>query len=151
MTNTKHQSQPIPLLRSRSKKLVSRGEEVEDGEKIVGGVAEDYDPAVQLVSMLRTTENKIYRQGVSDPKELADGFPTRAEELFAYQAGGDAPYDYLLDGDLLDLEPALRDALVLELPLSPLCSLDCPGLCGQCGVRLADAGAGHGHATDGAA
>jgi len=48
--------------------------------------AEDDDPAVQLVSMLRTTENKIYRQGVSDPKELADGFPTRAEELFGYQA-----------------------------------------------------------------
>ena len=32
---------------------------------------------------------------------------------------------YVLDGDLLDLEPALRDALVLELPLSPLCSLSC--------------------------
>ena len=35
--------------------------------------------------MLRTTENKIYRQGINDPKELADGFPTRAEDLFAYQ------------------------------------------------------------------
>ena len=41
---------------------------------------------VQVVSMLRTTENKIYRQGIDDPKELADGFPTRAEDLFAYQA-----------------------------------------------------------------
>jgi uncharacterized membrane protein len=36
------------------------------------------------VSMLRTTENKIYRQGISDPKELADGFPTKAEDLFQY-------------------------------------------------------------------
>jgi len=35
--------------------------------------------------MLRTTENKIYRQGISDPTELADGFPTRAEDLFRYQ------------------------------------------------------------------
>ncbi len=34
--------------------------------------------------MLRTTENKIYRQGISDPKELADGFPVRAEDLFKY-------------------------------------------------------------------
>jgi len=41
---------------------------------------------VQVVSMLRTTENKIYRQGISDPKELADGFPSRAEDLFGYDA-----------------------------------------------------------------
>ena len=48
--------------------------------------AEDGDRVVQVASMLRTTENKIYRQGISDPKELADGFPTRAEDLFGYQA-----------------------------------------------------------------
>ncbi|HTV79523.1 MAG TPA: hypothetical protein VMF03_14810 [Steroidobacteraceae bacterium] len=46
--------------------------------------AEDDDKAVQLVSMLRTTENKIYRQGVKDGLELADGFPTRPEDLFGY-------------------------------------------------------------------
>jgi hypothetical protein len=47
--------------------------------------AEDDDPIVQLVSMVRTTENKIYRQGIEDPKELADGFPSRCEDLFDYQ------------------------------------------------------------------
>jgi uncharacterized membrane protein len=47
--------------------------------------AEEDDRIVQLVSMLRTTENKIYRQGIQDPKELSEGFPTRAESLFAYQ------------------------------------------------------------------
>jgi uncharacterized membrane protein len=46
--------------------------------------AEDNDPTVQLVSMLRTSENKIYRQGISDPSELADGFPVRPEDLFGY-------------------------------------------------------------------
>ena len=50
-----------------------------------------------------------------------------------------------LDGDLLDLEPVLRDAVVLALPMSPLCRDDCPGLCVECGVPLADAGPGHGH------
>ena len=50
-----------------------------------------------------------------------------------------------LDGDLLDLEPALRDAVVLALPMSPLCREDCPGLCVECGVPLDDAGPGHGH------
>lgn len=51
-----------------------------------------------------------------------------------------------LDGDLLDLEPALRDALVLALPLQPLCDEECPGLCVECGARLAD-DAGHTHAS----
>ena len=46
--------------------------------------AEDDDKTVQIVSMLRTTENKIYRQGIDDPKELADGFPVRPEDLFTY-------------------------------------------------------------------
>jgi uncharacterized protein len=50
-----------------------------------------------------------------------------------------------LNGDLLDLEPALRDAVVLALPMSPLCRDDCPGLCVECGVPLADAGPGHRH------
>ena len=46
--------------------------------------AEAEDPTVALVSMLRTSENKIYRQGISDPSELASGFPIRAENLFGY-------------------------------------------------------------------
>jgi uncharacterized membrane protein len=48
--------------------------------------AEAEDKGIVIVSMLRTTENKIYRQGIADPSELADGFPTRAEDLFKYQA-----------------------------------------------------------------
>src|SRR6185312_14185518 len=44
------------------------------------------DPMIQVVSMLRTTEHKIYRQGISNPQELAEGFPTRAADLFAYKA-----------------------------------------------------------------
>ncbi len=44
------------------------------------------DPMIQVVSMLRTTENKIYRQGIDNPKELADGFPQQAADLFGYQA-----------------------------------------------------------------
>jgi len=43
-----------------------------------------------------------------------------------------------LEKDLLDLEPLLRDAVVLALPFQPLCEDDCPGLCVECGARLAD-------------
>jgi uncharacterized membrane protein len=47
--------------------------------------AEEDDRMVQIASMVRTSENKIYRQGISDPKDLADGFPSRPEDLFVYQ------------------------------------------------------------------
>jgi uncharacterized membrane protein len=47
--------------------------------------AEEDDRMVQIASIVRTSENKFYRQGVADAKELADGFPSRAEDLFTYQ------------------------------------------------------------------
>ena len=49
-----------------------------------------------------------------------------------------------LDGHMLDLRPAFRDAMVLALPLSPVCRVDCPGLCADCGARLDD-DPGHAH------
>jgi uncharacterized protein len=49
--------------------------------------------------------------------------------------------------DRLDLEPVVRDAVVLALPLSPRCREDCPGLCATCGNRLADLPADHTHAV----
>jgi uncharacterized protein len=71
------------------------------------------------------------------------------QELYLYQPGTtdekDDGEERYLDGDLLDLEPAFRDAVVLALPLSPLCREDCPGLCPDCGARLAEAGPDHGH------
>ncbi|HEX5412547.1 MAG TPA: glutamine amidotransferase [Terriglobia bacterium] len=47
--------------------------------------AEDEDPMVELASMVRTTANNVYRQGLDNPGELADGFPTSNEDLFKYQ------------------------------------------------------------------
>jgi uncharacterized protein len=71
------------------------------------------------------------------------------QELFFAEPEEGGDDGYLLVGDVLDLEPALRDALVLDLPLSPLCSADCAGLCVECGVRLAEAEPGHSHPGDG--
>jgi uncharacterized protein len=78
---------------------------------------------------------------------VARGIDVSSQELFSYSQGtgegGTAGYS--LDGDLLDLEPVLRDALVLALPLAPRCRDDCPGLCVECGARLAQVGPGHRH------
>ncbi|XVQ13165.1 YceD family protein [Spirillospora sp. CA-255316] len=82
---------------------------------------------------------------------IASTFEADFQELFVYpdtRSGGNADDDELrLEGDLIDLEPVLRDSVVLALPLSPLCRDDCPGLCPECGVRLADAEPDHGHAV----
>jgi uncharacterized protein len=45
---------------------------------------------------------------------------------------------YLLEDDAIDLEPMVRDALLLELPLAPLCRDDCAGLCPTCGANRND-------------
>jgi uncharacterized protein len=47
--------------------------------------------------------------------------------------------------DLIDLEPAVRDAVVLALPQNPVCRDDCPGMCPDCGVPWDELPAGHGH------
>jgi uncharacterized membrane protein len=54
------------------------------------------DRTIDLVTILRTTQNKIYRQGIANQDELKDGFPTKVEELFAFDGiiigSVDAPY-----------------------------------------------------------
>lgn len=50
----------------------------------------------------------------------------------------DEDEQHVLDGDLMDLEEVVRDAVVTTLPFQPVCRDDCPGLCSECGARLAD-------------
>ena len=45
---------------------------------------------------------------------------------------------YPLAGELLDLQPLVRDAVLLGLPIAPLCRDDCHGLCPTCGADLND-------------
>ena len=50
-----------------------------------------------------------------------------------------------MDGDEIDLDGPIRDAIILNLPLNPLCSADCKGLCPDCGEKLANLPDGHSH------
>ncbi|MEW2132201.1 DUF177 domain-containing protein [Streptomyces sp. NPDC005435] len=84
------------------------------------------------------------------------------QEMFSYpdaddrgrvsaEPGDDAEDDedklYIEDG-LIDLEPLLRDAVVLALPMQPVCQDDCAGLCSECGARLTDDPDHHHDAVD---
>lgn len=81
--------------------------------------------------------------------DLSDTLSVRIQELFVYpEASTDHDDDdevAQLQGDYLDLTPTLRDAVVLALPLTPLCRQDCQGLCATCGERLEDLPADHEH------
>lgn len=72
---------------------------------------------------------------------LRDEMDVDVQELFLYE---DVHYEGdeedeeqpRMSGELLDLEPALRDAVVLDLPFAPVCTEDCQGLCATCGANL---------------
>src|SRR3954464_15145221 len=82
--------------------------------------------------------------------EISESFEVSIAELFAYadsttEETTDEDEVGRMQGDLIDLEPAVRDAVVLTLPANPLCRPDCPGLCPECGVHLDDLPADHSH------
>ncbi len=71
-------------------------------------------------------------------------------ELFAYpDSATDETTEpdevHRIDHDLVDVEPVVRDAVVLSLPWTPLCRADCAGLCPTCGQRLDELPAEHAH------
>ncbi|MFD4599714.1 YceD family protein [Streptomyces sp. NPDC058464] len=84
------------------------------------------------------------------------------QELFSYpdaddrgrviaEPGDDAEDDedrFFIEDGLFDLEPVLRDAVVLALPMQPVCQDDCLGLCSECGARLTDDPDHHHDAVD---
>jgi uncharacterized protein len=75
---------------------------------------------------------------------VEDEVEVDVQELFAYDPDPEGDTS-LMEGDFIDLEPLVRDAVLLGLPLNPVCREDCAGLCAGCGEALADLPAGHGH------
>jgi uncharacterized protein len=83
---------------------------------------------------------------------ISDELAVDVCELFAYpDSATDETTEqdeiHRIHGELLDVEPVVRDAVVLGLPWTPLCRPDCAGLCPTCGQRLDDLPAGHTHET----
>lgn len=74
--------------------------------------------------------------------DIAHPVEVEIQEVFAYSE--DEAFEYRVQDDHVDLEPVIRDAVVLSLPFQPVCQEDCLGLCPQCGVRLLD-NPGHEH------
>ena len=83
-------------------------------------------------------------------REISDTVDVSFQELYAYEhSTTDETTDEdevgRMQGDLIDLEPEVRDAIVLALPANPVCRPDCPGLCPDCGEPWDDLPADHRH------
>jgi uncharacterized metal-binding protein YceD (DUF177 family) len=108
-------------------------------ESVMEGVLVSGDVAVPLVgSCARCLEP------IEDTLELD------VQELFAYsgsttEATSEEDEVRRVESDAIDLEPMVRDLVVLSLPLAPTCTEDCAGLCVDCGRRLDELPADHGH------
>lgn len=128
-----------------SVKLELRLESVMEGVLVTGtarAVAEG--ECVRCLEPLELQLEADFQEMFSYPDADDRGRP-KAEP--ADDAEEDEDRLFIEDG-LFDLEPVLRDAVVLALPMQPVCQEDCPGLCAQCGARLADDPDHHHDAVD---
>ena len=91
----------------------------------------------------------VHSECVRCLRDLDEERTVTFDELYylpeAARAAEDGEDVLLVGEDSLDLEPALRDALVPALPFRPLCRPDCAGLCPECGRRVDDLPADHRH------
>ncbi|MDO9395465.1 MAG: DUF177 domain-containing protein [Herbiconiux sp.] len=69
-------------------------------------------------------------------RDITEPVEVEFQELFAYSS--DEAFDFEVQDDHVDLEPLIRDTVVLSLPFQPVCTPDCPGLDPETGERLAD-------------
>jgi uncharacterized protein len=101
------------------------------------------EAVVEGVLVTGTAEAVLAGECVRCLEELSREITADFQELFVYDDGSEVEETEdgetsRLEGDLVDLEPLLRDSVVLALPFQPLCQDDCPGLCAECGARLAE-------------
>jgi uncharacterized protein len=80
-----------------------------------------------------STDKKVARGAQNIDSDLDDLEDESADEVF------------MMDGDEIDLELPIRDAVILNMPINPLCNPDCLGLCTGCGEKLSQLPADHGH------
>ena len=76
-------------------------------------------------------------------KEFDRSLTVDLDDVFFYPGEATDDDGYRVEGEAIDLEPAVRDAVMLALPLNPLCTDGCKGLCATCGADLNETDCGH--------
>ena len=127
-----HRRGPLPDL-AVSGSTVPPGADVQVDavlEAVHGGVVVSADVAAPWVGECRRCLRPIAGEVSSHVREL-------------YEEHSDGEETYPLRGDQVDLGALARDAVLLELPLAPLCIEDCLGLCPECGANRNESDCGH--------
>lgn len=71
---------------------------------------------------------------VTEPEVALTFLPPTAGGAGREELTADDLDTFVHDGTHIDLEPVVREQLVLAIPITPLCDEDCKGICPQCGV-----------------
>ncbi len=108
------------------------------------------ESVVEVVLVTGTALVRLHGYCTRCLREIASTEEVELQELFCYPGKeSDDEEASRIEGESIDLEPVLRDAVVLDLPFTPLCRPDCAGLCPVCGADLnADPDHGHDEAID---
>lgn len=103
------------------------------------------ESVVEGVLVTGTARGRLVGECARCLVDIEDEFLADVQELYVYPESEAEPDEASrMEGDLIDLEPLLRDAVVLDLPFQPLCREECRGLCAECGADL-NADPEHGH------
>ena len=106
-----------------------------DAEVVADAVLDSVDGGIEVTATVSAPWRGECRRCL---KPVSGRLGCEVREMYRPRRAQEGPDDdeetYALDPDQLDLEPLVRDALLLELPLAPLCRPDCPGLCPTCGA-----------------
>ena len=110
----------------------------------------------ELLELAFTHRSFAYENGLTETNERLEFLGDSVlglvvtEELYAYSSNPEIPEEeaedqLLMDGDVMNLEAPIRDAIVLALPINPVCDEECEGLCPECGEKWAELPADHAH------
>jgi len=128
--------------------LELRLESVMEGVLVTGTArATAEGECVRCLEPLELTLDADFQEMFSYPEADDRGRP-KAEPADDTEGSAEDEDRLFIEDGLFDLEPVLRDAVVLALPMQPVCQDDCPGLCSECGARLADDPDHHHDAVD---
>ena len=110
-----------------------------DAEVEADAVLDSVDGGIEVTATVRAPWTGECRRCL---KPVGGTLETHVREMYRPRPPGEAPDEdeetYPLSGELLDLRPLVRDAILLDLPIAPLCRADCAGLCPTCGADLGD-------------
>ncbi|MGC8464937.1 MAG: YceD family protein [Acidimicrobiales bacterium] len=116
-----------------SSEIFIRFSRVESDQMIeIDGVLESVHPGVLVSGTICSVSHGECARCLDDAFNV---ITAEVRELFEVDATEESG-SYSFDGEVIDLTEMIKDALVLQLPLVPLCSPDCPGLCPTCGSSL---------------